>query len=68
MSEARSYCFRFLDHRNHFRSHADMNYATDAFACEAARIIFHADPIEVWQEERFVCRIDDRGMHLAALP
>lgn len=61
-----SYRFRFLDHRNHFRDQADMKYASDAFACEAARIIFQRDPIEVWQEQRFVCRVDERGLQVAA--
>jgi hypothetical protein len=61
-----SYRFRFLDHRNHSLDQADMKYATDAFACEAARIIFQSDPIEVWQAQRFVCRVYDGGLHLAA--
>lgn len=63
-----SYKFLFLDHRNRSRRSAILKYRTDEFACEAVRVLFEGDPIEVWAGSRFVCRMDDRGVQLAAQP
>jgi hypothetical protein len=60
------YRFHFLDHRNHVRRSTETHYSTDAFACNAARLGFGSEPIEVWQDRRFVCRMDDTGIHIAA--
>jgi len=62
-----SYRFHFLDHRNHLRDFKVLKYTSDDYACEAAKILHHHDPVEVWQGTRFVCRFDHAGLHFPAL-
>ncbi len=60
------YQFRFLDYRNHLDATRDLKFQDDQLACECVERLYEIGAIEVWQKSRFVCRVDDAGMHYGA--
>ncbi len=63
------YKFMVLDHRNHLIEVQEVPFSSDELACERAKAIYeerapHA--VEVWQIARFVCRMNDVGLHISA--
>lgn len=64
-----SYRFHFLDHRNHFIRSKNVGLENDNAARERAKEFFKkrsSDAIEVWSEDRFICRMSDDGLQCVA--
>lgn len=68
---ARNYKFMCLDHRNHVVTVENHDFETDELACERARRMFgNRAPfaVEVWDGGRFVCRVNEAGLHFSPPP
>ena len=68
---AHRYKFLTLDHRNHVTAVDETDFETDEYAAERARAMYgdqapHA--VEVWDGGRFVCRVNEVGLHFAPPP
>ncbi len=65
------YKFLCLDHRNHVVAVEETEFDTDEFACERARRMYSdlaPYAIEAWDGGRFVCRVNEVGLHFSPPP
>ncbi|HRF07781.1 MAG TPA: hypothetical protein PL193_03940 [Xanthobacteraceae bacterium] len=63
--------FVLLDHRYHVRAVEETDFETDEMACERARSMYgNRAPyaVEVWDGGRFVCRVNEAGLHFSPPP
>ena len=68
-ADTNDYRFCFLDYRNHFIRSKKVGLENDNAARDRAKELFKersSDAIEVWSEDRFICRMSDDGLQCVA--